>query len=204
MDGYRAYKYYMSIKLHFTSDKYDVFKVNGRVKGTREAFNSRNDRYMFEKLARKFSSDKELIQYYVSNFAYGNNDLIYSKEEAEENYSKWKLRKESISKIFYTDLQIILNYSYKNKLKYDNVFNFTSSKYPSIITLYLSGNISIETLVILDKLIGLTDLLKSNDNFNLLWESDIRRIEKLNRFVKYDESKISQIYEEFVEELKEI
>jgi hypothetical protein len=68
MDGFKAFKYYIAIKLHFTKDSFDVFKNRGSVKGTREAFNARNDRYVFEKLARKFPVDKELIQYYVANF----------------------------------------------------------------------------------------------------------------------------------------
>ncbi len=61
MDGFKAYKYYMAIKLHFTKDGFDVFKNRGNVKGTREAFNARNDSYLFEKLARKFPVDKDLI-----------------------------------------------------------------------------------------------------------------------------------------------
>ena len=48
MDGFKAYKYYMAIKLHFTSLKYNVFETRGHVKGTRDTFNSRNDRYIFE------------------------------------------------------------------------------------------------------------------------------------------------------------
>jgi len=32
---------------------------------------------MFEKLARKYPVDKELIQYYVANFAYGNDASLF-------------------------------------------------------------------------------------------------------------------------------
>jgi hypothetical protein len=48
MDGFKAYRYYLAIKLHFTTDKFNVFENRGNVKGTREAFNARNDRYIFE------------------------------------------------------------------------------------------------------------------------------------------------------------
>ena len=84
MDGFKAYKYYMAVKLHFTSKKYNVFETRGHVKGTRDAFNSRNDRYIFEKLAQKYADDKEIIQFFVSNFAYGNDTAIYAGQEAED------------------------------------------------------------------------------------------------------------------------
>ena len=51
----------MAIKLHFTKDSFNVFKNRGVVKGTREAFYARNDRYMFERLARKHPVDHRFI-----------------------------------------------------------------------------------------------------------------------------------------------
>jgi hypothetical protein len=69
MDGFKAYRYYLAIKLHFTSDKFNVFENRGNVKGTREAFTARNDRYIFEKLANKYNDDREIIQFFVANFA---------------------------------------------------------------------------------------------------------------------------------------
>ena len=44
MDGFKAYRYYLAIKLHFTTDKFNVFENRGNVRGTREAFNVRNDK----------------------------------------------------------------------------------------------------------------------------------------------------------------
>ena len=89
MDGFKAYRYYLAIKLHFTTDKFDVFQNRGNVKGTREAFNARNDRYIFEKLANKFDQDKDIIQFFVSNFAYGNGAAIYDGKEADDSYTEW-------------------------------------------------------------------------------------------------------------------
>jgi len=59
----------MAIRLHFNTEKYDVFEMNGRVSGSRIAFDRRNDRGLFEKLARKFDKDQELIKFLVENFA---------------------------------------------------------------------------------------------------------------------------------------
>ena len=71
MDGFKAYRYYLAIKLHFTTDKFNVFENRGSVRGTREAFNARNDRYIFEKLATKRTDDKDIIQFFAANFEIG-------------------------------------------------------------------------------------------------------------------------------------
>jgi hypothetical protein len=204
VDGFKAYKYYIAIKLHFTKDSFDVFKNRGSVKGTREAFNARNDRYIFEKLARKYPVDKDLIQFYVANFAYGNDGMVYSIEEAESYLLEWNKRKQSITKIFADDLNKILMDAYKRKIKETSIINFTLNQYPSILNLYLGKQIGIETLRILDDVANLIEPWKQNTSMTLLWENEIRKVEKSKGFVKYDKEKIMSSYLEFKEEVKEL
>lgn len=204
MDGFKAYKYYMAIKLHFTKDNFDVFKNRGNVKGTREAFNVRNDRYIFEKLARKYPVDKDLIQLFVANFAYGNDTSLYSYEEAETNLLEWQKRKQSITKMFSDDCGAILMTAHKNKQKQDDIFYFTSNTYPSILKLYLGKQISIETVRILDDMLAMVEKWKENTSMVVLWENDIRRIEKARGFVKYDKDRVSKVFSSFMEEVIEL
>lgn len=204
MDGFKAYKYYMAIKLHFTKDSFNVFKNRGHVKGTREAFNARNDRYMFDKLSRKYPVDKDLIQFYVANFAYGNEGVVYSQEEAETNYIEWNRRKQSMTKSFSDDCNKIVMTAYKEKIKEQGIFYFTSNNYPGILKSYLGGQITIETVCILDDLLNLLDNWKQNTAMLLLWENEIRKIEKLKGFVKYDAEKISKVFNSFKQEVSEL
>lgn len=204
MDGFKAYKYYIAIKLHFTKDNFDVFKNRGNVKGTREAFNARNDRYMFERLARKYPVDKDLIQYYVANFAYGNDAAIYSSEEAETNLLEWNRRKQSITKIFADDCNKILMDACKSKYKEDSIFNLTNKGYSSILKLFLGNQISLESLRIIDDLHPVIDSWKENSSMVLLWENEIRRIEKSKGFVKYDSDKVTKVFNNFIQEVKEL
>jgi hypothetical protein len=74
--AFETYKYFMAIKLHLTTDRYDVFETNGRVSGSRETFDKRNDRFLFEKLGNKFNTPRELIEYFVSNIGYFNSKLL--------------------------------------------------------------------------------------------------------------------------------
>jgi len=204
VDGFKAYKYYIAIKLHFTKDSFDVFTNRGSVKGTREAFNARNDRYIFEKLARKFPVDRDIIQYYVSNFAYGNESVVYDLAEAEENYAEWNKRKQSITKIFADDLSKILMDAYKRKIKESSIINFTLNQYPSILNLYLGKQIGIETLRIIDDFENLLGTWKQHSSMLLLWENEIRKVEKIRGFVNYDKDKVLTVFNQFKEEIKEL
>lgn len=194
----------MAIKLHFTRDSFNVFKNRGVVKGTREAFNARNDRYMFERLARKFPVDKDIIQFFVANFAYGNESAVYSGEESDTLYMEWLKRKQSITKVFTDDLNTILMDAYKKKLKEEAIINFTSNEYPTILNLYLGKQIGIETVSILNDIDNMVTQWKNNDAVVLLWENELRRIEKVSGFIKYESSRLMPIYKSFREEIKEL
>lgn len=201
MDGFKTYRYYLAIKLHFTTDKFDVFQNRGNVKGTREAFTARNDRYIFEKLALKFDHDKDIIQFFVSNFAYGNGSAIYAGKEADDSYIEWLRRKQSITKVFIDDLAQMLTYIEKNKLKHTAIFEFTENEYPVALKLFIGGKISIETLRILDDFYPIIHKWKDNNSIKYIWEDEMRRITKLTGFVKYDKIKIKKIFDHFTEEI---
>ena len=203
MDGYKAYRYYLAIKLHFTTDKFNVFENRGNVRGTREAFNARNDRYIFEKLAAKKQDDKDLIQFFVSNFAYGKDTAIYAGQEADDNYQLWIKRKQSITKIFIDDLASLLNHIEINKLKHSALFEFTESEYPVALRMFIGGKITIESLRIIDDFTGIIEKWKSHPTVRYIWDDEMRRVSKLTGFVKYDKIKLYEIFEKFEEELVE-
>jgi hypothetical protein len=191
MDGLKAYKYYMAVKLHFTRDDFNVFVNRGKIKCSRETFNNRNDSYLFEKMAKRFD-DREYIQFLTANFAYGNGDIVYRIEESEEHYIEWNRRKQSITKIFSDDLQTVL----KNK--------FTNNLEKTIIDLYLGNKICLETVRIVDDLYPIIDKVKQNSQFMLMFESEIRRLEKSKGFVKYKPERVTPVFNNFLEEFNEI
>lgn len=198
MDGFKAYKYYIAVKLHFTTDKFDVF-LNPNVKGSRDVFESRNDRRIFENLARRFPKDYDVIQYYVSNFAYGHDASVYSLGESDRNMTLWQKRKQAITQVFKFDCDTVVLHLEKNNLTESELFG---GQIPELLKLFLGGHVSVETMCILESLCGYIDSWKSNAN--LLWESECRKISKCRGFVKYDPTKIQPIYLKFKEELQEL
>ena len=198
MDGFRAYKYYIALKLHFTTDKFDVF-TNPNVKGTREAFTARNDRYLFDKLARKFSTDRELIQYLVANFAYDNDAAVYNGFEAQDNYVLWQRRKQSMTKTISDDLDTIVLFCEKTKTSFKDLID--TKEFPGLLKLYLGNQITIETMAVFD---DYYEYINSwIQELNLIFKEDCRRIVKVKRFVKYDEPKVTELVKNFFKELSE-
>lgn len=200
MDGFKAYKYYMAVKLHFTSEKYNVFETRGHVKGTRDAFNSRNDRYIFEKLAQKYS-DKDIIQFFVSNFAYGNDTAIYGNSEAEDLYQDWQKRKQSITKVFIDDLSNVMNMCDVHKFNTDGIFKNIDGDLPVLTSMFLSGKISIESLRIIDDIHPFVSSWENDSTIRIVMGDKLLRIKKLKGFVKYDSEKLTKVFNHFKEEL---
>lgn len=200
--GFKAYKYYMSVKLHFTKDNYNVFETRGNVKGTEQAFLARNDRFIFDRIARKYDTDRNVIQFFVANFAYGNTSVVYSVEEAESNLTEWERRKQSLSKVFQDDLGTVSLQAEKDKLNKSQIFEFDSGDIPLILKLFLGKRISIESMYLLNKFEPYLDSWYNSNT--LIFKDDMRRILKCEGFVKFDSDKLSKSYNNFIQELEEL
>lgn len=197
MNGFKAYRYYVALKLHFTTDKFNVFENKGHVKGSYETFNARNDRHLFDKLARRFDSDQDLIQFMVSNFVYGNPNMIYNQEESEQNYTEWKRIKESITKLFQDDLNTLELEAQKNKYSLEQIFNCTNNDFPIIIKLYLGKRTNPQTISIISDIYEPIAEWKKDPTMGLILENELRILYKIKGFFKYDKDKLSKIFSEF-------
>lgn len=202
MNGYQAYRYYQALKLHFTKDNFDVF-VNPKVKCSYQKYEGRNDYYLFEKLARKYPTDADLIQYFVSNFAYGHKEVVYEDEESKEFFLQWNRRKESISKVLDDDLGKIILYAEKNKLKKSDVLDIPNDGLPLLLSMYIGQHIAIESLRIIDDYIPMIDNWRKIPTL-FLWEDELRKIIKLKRFVKYDKIRVDKIMNNFINDLTDL
>ena len=189
----------MAIKLHFTSERYDVFETNGRVSGSRAAFERRNDRGLFEKLAKKFDKDQDLIQFLVANFAYGHKNVVYS-NDSDAYYTLWMKRKESRSQVFQNDLNSIINHLERSRMKGDALYSVESGM-PELLNLFIGGHVTLETMVILQ---DFDDYLLKWEPLIMLWHDYFLVIRKVKRFVRYDQNRVQLIYNNFKEQLSEL
>jgi hypothetical protein len=177
-----------------------VFETRGNVKGSEQAFIARNDRYLFEKIARKHQTDQQVIRYFVANFSYGNDAVVYNENDAEDNLLEWNRRRESLTRVFENDLNEVMLQKEKNNLSRKQIFEFTLDSYPLLLKMYIGKKVTIETMFLLNKLDEYLKLWHNNSSM-LLWEEERRRIEKCEGFIKFNPEKLSQIYSKFLGEL---
>jgi hypothetical protein len=189
-----AYRCYLSMKNHFTKDKYDYHKYRGKVRATNESFYKRKDRFWFEKLARN-KSDQEVVDFFVSNFiSCTDPSKLWIGEmikEGEDRYTEWKKRNQSLSYIFKEESEHL----FENQ-KVDEIFD-CSKGHPPVLKKFLNGTISIETLVIYDRifLFGNTFDKKLLDP---VWESVSMRIKKYSPFLNIDVPRYKKILQGIV------
>lgn len=188
MTGFETYKLYMAVKLHFTTD-YDIFEHQARVRGWLETFEKRNDKYLFEKLGKKY--DTKVMQFFVANFVYGNQWAVYS-GESEEYFNTWNRRKESMTQCFKNDLCKIQDMLDIEKLSIPDLY---TDDVPRLLKYYIGGKITFETMVILE---NYANYLPDWQSRVSLWKNHFLILQKGKRFVKYDESRTTPVYQSFL------
>ena len=189
-----AYRCYLALKNHFTKDHYDYIKYRGKTRASNQAFYKRKDRFWFEKFARQ-KNDKEVEEFFVSNFIYSTDpSTVWIGErikEGEGRYQEWKKKTQSLSYIFKEEVENVFD----NK-KIDDMFD-CSKGHPPILKSYLGGDISLESMVIYDRIF---DYGKDFDKRlkDPVWETVSRKIKKYSPFLNIDVSRYKKILKEVI------
>jgi len=196
MMPFDAYRCYLSLKNHFTKDTYDYHKYCGKSRATLQSFYKRKDRMWFEKVSRQ-KTDKEVEEFFVANFASCNDpETLWIGEimkEGESRYKEWQRKVQSLSYIFKEESQSLFGDN-----KFEDVFK-CSKGHPLVLKSFLSGKISLETLVIYDKIF----LFSNNFDKKLkdpVWETVSRRIKKYSPFLNIRVLSFRKILKELIVE----
>ena len=191
---FETYRTYLSMKSHFTNPKFDFFKYGGKSRATMTSFNKRKDKYWFEKTSRKYS-DQQVLDFLLSNFVIADNpqnlwigDIINS---GERNYADWMRRKQSLTYLFKEQSGKLLS---ENEL--ETVFD-CSKGHPVILKKYLGGEISLETLTIMEKVFS---FVKDFDKklTDPVWETVSLKIKKYIPFININVLNYRKILKEVI------
>lgn len=154
MNGYLAYQIYQSLKLHFTSD-YDAVKYNYKTAVKRDTFEKRRDRYFFEKLSRRFNRE-QLIDYFTSNLI--ENPNVWIGDMSDDVYKAYIARYDKLTYMFEQDMKSLSNKGYT----FDDICSSTPDFSQSpILEALRSGQINVESVILLDILVNFLRRLKS-------------------------------------------
>ena len=193
---FETYQHYLSLKNHFTNPKYDFFKYGAKTRASVTSFNKRKDKYWFEKTSRKYDN-KEVVNFLVSNFVSVDNpqnlwigSIINS---GERIYQEWMRRQQSLTYLFKEQSNELL---LENKL--EDVFN-CSKGHPIILKKFLSGQLSLETLVIYDKIFGFSKTFDKKLD-DPVWETVSLKIKKYTPFINTDIFQFKRILRDIINE----
>ena len=186
MEPFDAYKYYMAIKLHFESDSYDAPKYNFKTSISPQSFWKRRDKYHFAKLSRKFNNPDDLVEFYISQFVNGNK-WVGDMFEGDEYFTEWKRKKESLTYTFTNDINSLT----ERVKQFDDLFLIDT--HPLVVKEYMSNNICLESVVILDKLVGFMKDADKKITETIVWPDVSRLIKKYRTFVNCDLKKMQKI-----------
>ena len=193
---FETYQTYLSMKSHFTNPKYDFIKYGGKSRATITSFNKRKDKYWFEKTSRKYS-DQEVIDFLLSNFINATNpqnlwigEIINS---GERTYAEWKMRQQSLTYMFTEQSENLLS---ENDL--EKVFN-CSKGHPIVLKKYLGGEISLETLSILEKVFSFKGKFDKKLK-DPVWETVSMKLKKYLPFLNINVFQFKKILRDIINE----
>jgi len=193
---FETYQTYLSMKSHFTNSKYDFFKYGGKSRATMTSFNKRKDKYWFEKTSRKYS-DEQVLDFLLANFVNADTpqnlwigEIINS---GERTYAEWMRRKQSLTYIFKEQSEKLLSENDLERL-------FSCSKgHPLVLKKYLGGEISLETLTILEKVFSFAkDFDKKLQD--PVWETVSLKLKKYIPFLNINVFHYKKILRELINE----
>lgn len=179
-EGYDAYTLYLGIKLHFHSKDYDFVKYNGKVKSDINSFLKRKDKYHFGKLFK--THKQELQDFYIANLSLKDlwaGDLLDN--ECVKVYKDWKNRNQKLTYLFETEVADLLR-----KRNINKVLEVKNGQHPILLKEFLGKKISLETMCILDEIIGYTNDWERLISENLVYPDIQNKINKYKSFVSVD------------------
>ena len=188
--GYLTFQIFMAVRSHFNKKAYDFFKYAGRVSLTKSYYLSRNDSHHFVKLADKYSL-VEVRDYFIANLLVDSNMWVSEAStcEGEYNYLKWLKVKQSLTYVFENDIiRLIDSVDTPNDL-----LKVEQGRFPFLLTETMGGRISLETLLILDSMMGFFPMWNKCIEDDIIWPHYYMKCIKYTPFIKFDKIKYKQI-----------
>ena len=192
---YNAWVTYQALNSHFTRTRdYDYFKYNG--KGTWSSIESMEksfikyeqngnfslQRKIFKDIGNTFTNKEALIYFYLSQFT---NGIEYPSHFETDLYDEYIERMNNFDFTIKKDTMEIKRYLDKFEADFDDIFKVVGINHPTILKMGLSNAISLETIAVLDMILGFTENIDRALN-DPLWNDYSRLIKKYKPFLEVD------------------
>ena len=190
MHGIDVYRTYLAFKQHFSNPDFDFFKYDGKVKAKESTYHDRSDFYFFETLARKLT-DREVLEYMLASFVISETPqkvwIGDIRRSGKEHWLSWQRTHSSLQYIFSQEMKAVR----ETGTPFNDLFNI-SEGHPPILKLHIKGVISLETLLVLDVVLGFLPLWDKKLR-DPLWEQISFKIRKYKPFLSIKTSNFRDI-----------
>ncbi len=183
---------YTGLKLHF-SGKYDYFKYHGKVNVTQESFDTRRDKYFFNKLSKKKSAFNIILANVLEDSNIWVGDILT--QNGEEIYSKWQARQESATYNFKTTVRSL---DEQENGFYDQ-FKVVDGQYPPALNMYNQGYLSHENMLILNSIMKFILVWSRTLDDDIIWPKTVTKLKKYRPFLDFDVEVFSDILQKTID-----
>lgn len=150
LDGYMACKLCLAVQLHFKKDSYDIFQSKGRLSYTKEKFEQRPDKNIFYHLSGEYRKG-DLADFFMANVMAGCSHVS---EFTDVNFREWKSRIYRLDYMFASDVKNMAQIARHHNLTFNQLFVSVTGDLPIAIQLLNGGHISLETICVIDEILG--------------------------------------------------
>ena len=195
MKPFSAFKIYIAVKTHFNSDHFDIRKYGIKTNVTQASFARRQDSSFFYRAVEQFPEKSKWMHACVCGHLV---DKSYVKDilELDDELTSYYARRRRMSYDYENSLEKLLR---KTK-KLDHIFIQSSGRTdPVIMSFILSGEISLESAVLLNRVFRWVEKARTTDT--LLWPDVKQKILKYEAFVPFDEYKYKALTEKVLKQV---
>ena len=188
MEPIDVYLMYCALKAHFGKGDYDYITYKGKTKIKRDSFYKRKDRSFFVKIAKKYDNPQD---FFISNFIEDRNGYIAN--FSDDNYQSWKLKRQGFFDEFEVEMHPLVQ-------SFEDLFVIENGQHPKLLKEFLGGRVSIETVIILNDLVGFDKTWNKEMEEDIVW-IDLRNLmNNYERFLTIDEKRYRMKLLKLIEE----
>lgn len=187
MTPFQAFEKYCALKSHFTSPKYDYFRYNGKLRVSKDNFEKRNDKYMFNKLAKHDDVEGLIVSHCLINPGMWIGDIVQS--DGDKIYNDWVRRKSSLAYTFKKELDGLDD-------DFNSNFRSIDGQHPVVLCYLLRRKISVESFIVLNEIVNFYPYFDRKIDDKVIWPREKGKCIKYRLFLEIDVEKMKKIVTE--------
>lgn len=185
-----VYKLYLVMKNHF-SGRYDAIKYKWEIKITDQAFEKRNDKAYFRKLAERFTF-KEIYFIFLSNMVANPEFWVGEINDTDTIvfYREYTGKLRRLNNIFVDDIKNLYEFSLLKGISLNKVFEYSKISSTSYISKLVQSNvISYESFLILDSIL---DIINKHDAVatDFVWHEFSKKLNAYKKIVDINQEEM--------------